>query len=100
MVSPADNLATLSRLSGGMKPVADGNFQKYFGMLLAATAAAGVGFNVGLAGYYRLRRQKGEHVPTSWKLVPLLLLVPCVVHFVGFQRYIAKAIVQNEAIVN
>ena len=83
-----------------MKPVADGNFQKYFGMLLAATAAAGVGFNVGLAGYYRLRRQKGEHVPTSWKLVPLLLLVPCVVHFVGFQRYIAKAIVQNEAIVN
>ena len=89
-----------SLLRGGMQPVSAADVQQYHGMLLAAIAAAGIGFNVWLAACYKLRRQNDEKAPNAWKLIPLLLLVPCVVHFVGYRRYSLRVIAQNQAVVD
>ena len=83
-----------------LPPVSPGDVQNYLGMLLGAVVTAGIGFNAWLAAYYKLQRENGDEVPIAWKLIPLLLLVPCVVHFVGLRSYTSKTIAQNQAVVD
>ncbi len=69
-------------------------------MLLGSTAAAGIGFNAWLASFHRVRREGRGDIRVKWLLLPLLLLLPCIVHFVGFRQYNYREIARNQAILD
>ncbi len=72
------------------------DYAKYQGFLLSALAAAGVAFNAWLWAMRALKKQPDALRPSVWRrALPLLLLVPCAVHFVGAQRYNRESIRVN-----
>lgn len=74
------------------------DLDRYQGCLLSAVLTGGLAFNAWLAGVALRRRERSAPPFSRWLLVlPVLLLVPSVVHFVGAVRYNRASIrVNNE----
>ncbi|OGX85166.1 hypothetical protein BEN47_02210 [Hymenobacter lapidarius] len=90
------NSSVLPALEGGAG-LTPADFDTFHGMLLAAIAAAGVGFNAWFSGILILRHQARAGKVALWlKVLPLMLLIPCAVHFAGMRNYHNKTIALNQ----